>query len=122
MVTVREIICIQCPQACRVQVHIDDKGAMEEVSGYQCKEGKAYAAQEYESPRRVLTTTVKTEGSARQLLPVRSQRAIPKDMLGQCVQVLSKKRVKAPLKMGSIIVADILGTGVDIVCTDDLLY
>ena len=47
MSTVHEIICIQCPVACRVKLSVTDAGVIEEVAGYQCKEGKKYAPQEF---------------------------------------------------------------------------
>lgn len=121
MSTVHEIICIQCPMACRVKLLIGDSGVIEEITEYQCKEGKKYAPQEYESPRRVLTTTVKTESSARPVIPVRSKEAVPKDMLKQCVQFLANIKVQPPLSMGEVVVLNILGSGVDIICTDDLV-
>ena len=118
--TVKEIICIQCPLACRIKLTVDDTGNITEIADYQCKIGKSYAEQEYKSPQRVLTATVKTEGSVRPLLPVRTNRPIPKDMLGDCMCVLVDMKVKPPLAIGDTIVPDILGTGVDVVCTDDL--
>jgi CxxC motif-containing protein len=122
MTIIKEIICIQCPLACRVKLHLDDKGVIEDITDWGCKEGKKHVQQEYESPRRVLTTTVRTNSSTRPVLPVRSQGAIPKDMLGQCVRFLADVKVKAPLKMGDVVVPDILNSGVNIVCTDDLPY
>ena len=119
MSTVHEIICIQCPVACRVKVGVSGTGQIEEVSGHKCKEGKKYAPQEYESPRRVLTTTVRTEGSKRPVLPVRSLGTVPKGLLKQCVEFLAGKTVKPALSRGDVVVHDILGTGSDIICTDD---
>lgn len=116
----REIICIQCPMACHVQLTISQAGDVADIAGFQCKEGKQYAPQEYKSPRRVLTSTVRTEGCSRPILPIRSKQPIPKDMLFQCMQYLDSIKVKAPLKLGDLVVANILNTGVDIICTDEL--
>ena len=117
---VKEIICINCPLACRIKLTVDNSDKVIEITDYQCKVGKAYAEQEYKSPQRVLTATVKTEGSVRRLLPVRTDKPIPKDMLGDCMCVLVDMKVKPPLAIGDIIVQNISGTGVDVVCTDDL--
>ena len=116
-----EVVCIQCPVACRVKLSVDGEGAIRKIIGYQCKEGKEYAPREYESPQRVLTTTVRTEGSKRPVLPVRSEGFVPKDILRQCIRFLSGVSVKPPLRMGEIVVPNILDTGIDIICTDDLL-
>ncbi|MDP2916714.1 MAG: DUF1667 domain-containing protein [Dehalococcoidia bacterium] len=120
MANKNEVICIQCPVACRIEVLLSDSGAVEKVTGFQCKEGKEYAPQECQSPRRVLTTTVRTESSARPVLPVRSRGTVPKGELRDCVQMLATMKVKPPLKMGDVIVSNIMGTGADIICTDDL--
>jgi CxxC motif-containing protein len=117
---VKEIICISCPLACRIQLTLDDSGEITRIAEYQCKLGKEYAEQECKSPQRVLTATVKTEGSARRLLPVRTNKPVPKDMLGDCMTALVDVKVRPELKIGDIIVQNILGTGVDVVCTDDL--
>jgi CxxC motif-containing protein len=117
---VKEIICIQCPLACRVKLTVDDTGNITEIADYQCKVGKAYAEQECKSPQRVLTATVKTEGSVRRLLPVRTNKPIPKDMLRDCMSVLVDVKVRPVLTIGDIIVQNISGTGADVVCTDDL--
>jgi CxxC motif-containing protein len=117
----REIICVVCPLACRVTVSIDAKGNVLKVTDNQCKEGKEYALNECKFPGRVLTTTVLTEGSVRKLLPVRSNRLIPKDRLMDCAHFLSKVRAKPPVKMGQIISRSILDTGIDVISTDELL-
>ena len=90
-------------------------------SGYQCKEGKGDALREYECPQRVLTTTVRAEGGKRPVLPVRSQGVLPKGILRQCIRSLMDVRVKPPLRMGETVVANVLDTGIDMICTDDLL-
>ena len=116
-----EIICIMCPLACPVKVTVDDRGNALDVANNQCKEGKSYAVAECKFPGRVLTATVIAEGSHRALLPVRSNKPIPKERLMECMKSLSKTRVKPPIKMGQVIVADILGTGADLIATDELL-
>jgi CxxC motif-containing protein len=120
MADTREIICIQCPMACHVQLTVNEAGDVVEVAGFQCKEGKLYAQQEYKSPCRVLTTTVRTGSRLRPVLPVRSKEPLPKDMLFQCMQYLDTIKVKAPLRVGDLVVSNILSTGVDIISTDDL--
>ena len=120
MTTTHRVTCIQCPLACQVEITTDDAGELIEVEGYQCKQGKKYALQELKAPTRVLTATVRTEGSLRRLLPVRTQKPIPKDMLRECMPILARIRVKPVLTIGEVITPNILGTGVDVVCSDDL--
>jgi len=116
-----EIICVVCPLACRVTVSIDDQGNVVNVTDNQCKEGEKYAINEYKFPGRVFTTTVLTESNVRKLLPVRSNKLIPRDRLMECAHFLAKVRVKRPVKMGQIISRNILDTGIDVISTDELL-
>ena len=119
--TVHEIVCIGCPLACCIKVTVDEAGEIVELSGYQRKVGKKYSEQEYRSPERVLTSTVRTECSFMPLLPVRSNRPVPRDMLKDCVLALASVRVRPGLSLYSVIVPNILGTGADVVSTRDLV-
>ena len=121
MSKMHEIICIQCPLACRVKVSVNDAAEVQKVTDYQCKEGREYALQEFKSPKRILTTTLNTDDSVRKLLPVRSKSGVPKNMFKECMNFLCGIRAKPVLNMGDTVVPNILGTGVDIVCSDDLV-
>ena len=117
---VSEIICIICPLACRVSVMVDHEGNIVELANFQCKKGKEYAVAEYRTPLRVLTTTVMVEKSRHALLPVRTNRAIPRKELFDCMDHLARIRIKPPLKVGEVIVKNILNTGSDIITTGEL--
>lgn len=121
MSKVQEIVCINCPIGCRIDLSLDNSGEIVGITGFQCKEGKNYAPQEYKSPRRVLTTTLRTESSQRPVLPVRSNGTIPRPKLEECVEFLDNFKIRPPLKAGDVVVSDIMSTGIDIICTDDLL-
>jgi CxxC motif-containing protein len=114
------IICIGCPLGCRVTLTLNDQGEILDVSDNQCNDGKKYAISEFKSPKRILTATVITEGSPRMLLPVRTRQPIPKDRLRDCMSVLSRVKVRPPIRMGEVIVSNILNTGADIVSSDSL--
>jgi CxxC motif-containing protein len=116
-----EIICIMCPLACRVTVVLDDKGNVTDVTNNLCKEGEKYAIAECKFPGRILTTTILTEGSSRKLLPARTKEPIPKERLMEVMHSLSETKVKPPVKMAQVIVPNIVGTGVDMVSTDELV-
>ena len=116
-----QIICIRCPLACLVTVTVGDGGNVLGVANNLCKEGKKYAADECEFPGRILTTTVLTEGSLHKLLPARTSQPIPKERLMEAMRSLSEIKVKPPIRTGQIIVPNIIGTGADLVSTDELL-
>jgi CxxC motif-containing protein len=110
----REIICIMCPLGCRIQVHIEGQ-EVQGVEGERCKKGAKYAQQEVTFPGRILTTTVTTDTPEMPLLPVRSNKAIPKESLIECMKHISKQSAKGPVKLGQTVIENILGLGVDIV-------
>ena len=115
------ITCVGCPMGCEVTLTIGDKGEVTGITGNACKEGKKYVMEEYESPVRVLTATVLTVNSSRPLLSVRTDKAIPKIRLTEGMCVLVRVRAKPRLRAGDIIVANLLGTGSNVVATSDLL-
>ena len=113
----QEIICIRCPLGCHGRVTTDETNKVVRFEGYECKEGKKYAEAEAYGPLRLLTATVIMDSEVRRLLPVKTSRPIPKDKLKPCMRVLAGIRVKPPVVRGQVILANILGTGADIVTT-----
>jgi CxxC motif-containing protein len=115
-----DIICIMCPLACRITLTVDAKGEIIDVANYSCKQGKKYAIAECKFPGRILTTTVLTEGSVQRLLPVRTNKSVPKDSLMEVMRLLSQIKVKPPVRMKEVIVSDVDKTGVAVVSTEEL--
>lgn len=118
MSNLQELICITCPKGCVTTVW-KENGEIK-IEGKICKKGKEYIKQEYIEPKRVLTSTVVVEHSAIKRLPVRTREAIPKKKLFAAMNELSKIRIKPPLKMGEVIISNLLNTGVDVIASDDL--
>jgi CxxC motif-containing protein len=115
----KEIICTVCPRGCHIQV-IGDGKTVTSLDGYGCKRGITYAEAEYSAPVRILTTTVKIAGKDNELLPVRSDKPIAKDKILACMDEIKKVSATIPVKRYDILIADILGTGVNIVATKDI--
>lgn len=116
----RELICISCPMGCPLVVELDGKEVVS-VSGNTCKRGEVYARKEVLSPTRIVTSTVRVEGGASYMVPVKTKEDIPKDQIFACVNALKGICVKAPVRIGDVIVSNVAGTGVDIVATKDIL-
>ncbi len=112
----KEIICTICPLGCRITVEGEGE-EIRSVEGYTCKRGLEYASAEFAHPVRILSTTVKVAGDAGELLPVRSAAPVPKEKLFECMEVIRSVEVNLPVAMHDVIVADICGTGIDIVAT-----
>ena len=111
----REITCIVCPKGCQMLVsNIDGQYIVE---GNSCIRGAKYGVDEVTSPKRMITSTVRLEGAYLNMLPVKTSVSVPKDLVFEIMNILSTNKITAPVKVGDIIVKNILDTGVDIVST-----
>mgnify|MGYP001068766426 CR=1 FL=1 len=112
-------LCIGCPLGCRLEVEAEDDEIVE-VRGYSCKRGVRFAEQEFHDPRRDISTTVAIEGAHWARLPVKTAAPIPKAQVQALCERLHELQLEAPVRMGDVVLADALGTGVDVVATRDL--
>lgn len=110
-----EITCINCPVGCRLCVELEG-GQVVSVSGNVCKRGEAYAKQECVDPQRVVTAVIPVEGSAAPL-SVKTRSPIPKRSIDDCMKALADLKLCAPVAAGSVVLADVCGTGVDVIAT-----
>ena len=115
----RELICINCPLGCPLTVEMEGAEVVS-VSGNTCPRGAAYAKKEVTNPTRIVTSTVMVEDGVSVMVSVKTKQDIPKDKIFDCVKALKGVKVKAPVHIGDVIVADVAGTGVDIVATKDV--
>lgn len=109
----KKLTCIMCPLGCSLEIEGDI------VLGNECSLGEKYAIEELKNPKRILTTTVSTDGS--EMLPVRSDKTIPKKLIYLCMGQLAEKKVKLPVKKGQIIIKNILNTKVNIIASMDMV-
>ena len=112
-----ELTCIVCPVGCRITAEKVD-GELK-ITGNTCKRGEAYARQEVICPMRTLTSLVKVRGGEGPLCPVKTKEAIPKAMIGMALEQIRGVCVDAPVKISDVVVANIAGTGVDLVATSN---
>ena len=112
-------LCTGCPLGCRLEVDTVDDDVVE-VRGFSCRQGERYGRQEHLDPRRPLSTTIWIEGAAIRRVPVRTAEPIPRDQVRAVVAALQGMRIAAPVQRGEVVVADVLGTGVDVVIARDL--
>ena len=112
------ITCITCPIGCDITVR-GTSGEISYLNGHQCTRGDMYARNEFTHPARILTTTVKINGSYCPLISVRSDSPIPQELLMQCMVEIKGKVVCAPICRYDIIIPNILGTGANIVATGE---
>jgi CxxC motif-containing protein len=116
--TITHYLCIGCPLGCRLEVEEDQEDTIVEIRGFACKRGEDYARQEHIDPRRVVTTTIDVVNGIWQRLPVKTAAPIPRDSVMEVCDILRGVSVTAPVKMGDIILRDVLGT--DIIASRDM--
>lgn len=114
----KDMICTICPIGCNITVEGEGENIVS-ISGYSCKRGIEYAKNEFSHPVRILTTTVKIAGTD-QLLPVRSSKPIPKELIMKCMEEIKKVTVSVKVKRYDIIIPNICGSASDIVATGSL--
>ena len=112
----KNMVCIECPKSCSLTVDIEGKKAVS-VRGAKCPKGILYAASEIENPTRILTATVLAKGLSIKLIPVRTDKPIPKKDILRAVEEVSKIRVAKPLKAGDTVADNFLGLGVKLIAT-----
>jgi CxxC motif-containing protein len=115
---VKKLVCINCPMGCSLEVKTD--GGKYLVSGNLCKNGIGYALSEATNPARTVTTSLFVDGGTHPTVSVKSSREIPKALIRDCMKELAGIKVKAPVKIGEVIVNNILNTSVDIVATRNI--
>lgn len=116
MLEKKYLTCIVCPTGCTLEILIEN-GEAENVSGYSCKKGLDYGWAESTNPTRTLTTTVRVEGGKVPVVPVKSDRPVPKNLVLECMKVINSVHLTAPVSIGDVVIKNILGTGVNIITT-----
>ena len=111
------LICITCPKGCHLTVDEENDYA---VTGSSCPRGAEYARNELLHPVRMITSTVRVQGAAIPRLPVKTDKPLPKEKMFDCMQLINTLNVKAPVKVGQVLAANILDTDVNIVATKTL--
>ena len=140
----KELICITCPKGCHLKVDEENFA----VTGNSCPRGAVYGANELRNPVRVVTSTVVVEPVGASIarpqtpdcgpqtsdacpytpagaalprrLPVKTDRPIPKGKMFEVMAEIAKVRVKPPVKVGEVLIANVAGTDGNVVATKNL--
>ena len=111
------LTCIVCPKGCEIEVRLEGKEVVS-VIGNVCKRGEAYARTEFTAPMRTLTTTAPIEGGG--VVPCKTDKPVPKELLFDCMKAVNALRVPRETKTGDVLLENILGTGADLVATENV--
>jgi len=114
-----KLICITCPKGCTLEVTRDGETIIK-VEKNGCKRGPDYAQGELTDPRRMVATTVRARGGIHPLLPVATAAPFPKPRIHELMDALRQVEVQAPGKAGTVVLANALGEGIDILASRDI--
>ena len=115
----KKITCIECPKGCALSVDIENCRVVK-VSGHECPKGEKYAVSEVGNPMRILTSAVLTEGLQLKMVPVRTDKPIPKTKIMEAMTEVKRLRLKSAVKPGEIIIDNLLGLGVNLIATREV--
>lgn len=101
---------------CEAVVTMERRKAVK-TEGLACSRGEEYVVGEVEAPMRDFFSTVSIEGGVVLVCPVRSTGPIPKDRIMDCSGKLAELAIPAPIRIGDIVMYNILGLGVDLIAT-----
>jgi len=113
---IREYTRVFCPRGCALEASIED-GAPVSVEGAFCARGAKFVEQELADPRRNIATSVLVTDGDSPLASVRLTKPIPKAMIFPVLEEIRKTRLRAPVRAGQVVIADVLGLGSDVVAT-----
>ena len=109
-------VCVVCPIGCEIDV-VHDGSKIISMEGNKCEKSKEFVSQELIEPMRILTTTVRIEGSRWPVIPVRTDKAVPKRLFPQVMKRLRRITLQASVNISDVVVRDILRTGANVIAT-----
>ncbi len=113
-----ELVCIVCPNGCRLTV--EQENGNTKVVGARCKRGENFAITEMTCPMRSVTSSVKTTVSGFPVVSVKTDGEIPKDKIFDLMKLLSTVVLEERVKIGTVILKDVFGTGVNVITTTEM--
>lgn len=114
----KNLICIGCPLGCPLMVTMDGS-EVKAVTGQTCPRGEKYARKEVTNPTRIVTSTVRLQGS-REGIPVISCKTagdVPKGKIQQVMMAINAVIAQAPVTIGQVLTENIADTGVALIAT-----
>jgi len=115
----KHFTCVICPIGCEIEVELQGSDIVS-MKGDKCAKGKEFVLQELAEPMRILTTTIRIKGAKWAMLPVRTDKPIPKRLLFSVIKELANIELQAPVKISDVIIRDTAGTGANILATRNM--
>jgi CxxC motif-containing protein len=113
----KEMVCIVCPVGCHLMISDEV-----EITGNRCPRGIEYAKIELTDPKRMITSTVKTKHPDIPRLSVKTNRPISKKLIFETMAALNDIIIDGNIRVGDIVIKQVLNTDVDIVATREIKF
>jgi CxxC motif-containing protein len=113
------LTCVLCPIGCSIEAV--RRGETLDVSGQECPKGRDFAVQEILHPMRNLSASVPLRGLDARMVSVRLSAAVPRDLIFPILAAIAVLRPAAPVRRGQVLLADVLGSGADVIATRTVL-
>ncbi|ADD09336.1 DUF1667 domain-containing protein [Candidatus Aciduliprofundum boonei] len=107
--------CIICPLGCYIEAELN--GSDLKIRGCRCSRGEEWVREEILEPKRIVMSVVKVKNGEYPIVSVKTDKPVPKDMIRKIMKYLSNVEALAPIKVGDIVVENILDLGVNIIAT-----
>jgi len=114
-----EMVCIACPNGCRLSIEKKEDGSLL-VSGNKCPKGVAFANEEMLAPKRSVCTTVRTIYKKLPAVPVRIDGEIPKEKIFDFVQETKKIVLDRPYSFQEAVIENLFDLGINVICSVDM--
>jgi len=112
----KHFVCVVCPIGCEIDV-VHDGSKIISMEGNKCEKSEEFVTQELIEPMRILTPTVRIQGARWPVIPVRTDKAVPKRLFPRIMRQLRRIKLQTPVNMLDVVVKDVLRTGANIVAT-----
>lgn len=109
-------VCVICPIGCEIDV-VHDGDRIISMEGNKCKKSEEFVKQELIEPMRILTTTVRIQGARLPVIPVRTDKPVPKRLFPRIMSKLRRIELQAPVGMLDVVVKNVAGTGANAIAT-----
>lgn len=113
-----ELICISCPQGCRLSAEYSGNDLI--VSGNRCPRGERYARQELTDPRRVVTAVLRSESAEHPFIAVRTAAPVPRKMIPRLLNTLYRITLPADVKNGDIVLENVDNSEISVIVTENI--
>ncbi|KPU63562.1 molybdopterin oxidoreductase [Thermococcus sp. EP1] len=113
------LTCIVCPLGCLIEVEVEND-RVTEVIGYKCPRGRDWAINEIINPKRIVMSVVKVKNGKLPTVSVKTTKPIPKEKIPELMKVLAQIEIKAPVRVGQVILENPLDLETKIVATRDV--